>query len=184
MRFLVFSAMLISVVQQTAATQQPPEIYRGPYSSRPARLVEPPGGLPLTFAATQFSFTPLPGTGAQLRTSVSSRTVRSVPVSGITLRAAYGPTRDGMITFRLRPTLRFGDPDAVARLTLNTYPMVLAFSVVQEDPLPGIMSLSRNMDLVFTLERLEGAESQLIFENPDATELLWEALGKPSFSTQ
>jgi hypothetical protein len=184
MRILVFSAMLLSVVQHTAAQQGPPEIYRGPYANRIARLVEPPNGLPLTFSRAEFSITPLPIARATLRTSITSRTLRSVPVSGITLRAAFGPTRDGMITFRLRPIVSSDTPPPLARLTPNGPPLSLGFSVVQEDPMPGIMALSRDMELVFTLERIEGDESQLIFENPNATELLWEALGKPSFSAQ
>jgi hypothetical protein len=35
---------------------------------------------------------------------------------------------------------------------------------------------------VFTLERIDSDEGPPIFDNPDATELLWEALGRPSLS--
>jgi hypothetical protein len=38
------------------------------------------------------------------------------------------------------------------------------------------------MKIVFTLERIDGQNGFLVFDNPNATELLWEALGRPSFS--
>ena len=169
--------------------QRPPEIYREPLvGNRPATVVEPARGMPLHFAAATLTLSPDFGPRTRtplLQTEVSSRTVRTVPVSGITLRAAFGPTRHGMITFRLRPYL--GPEPATepfAQITPNGPPRRVGFMIADEDPSPGYMALTRNMRIVFTLDRLEGTEGQLIFENPDATELLWDALGRPTLSTQ
>jgi hypothetical protein len=122
---------------------------------------------------------------ANLATEVQSRTLRTIQVSGITLRLAFGPTRDGMITFRLRPVM---PPDSVpeppARILPDRPPLTVEFGLVPEDPHPGLVSLTRDMKVCFTLERIDGEDGQLIFENPDATELLWQALGRPSFSNQ
>lgn len=193
MRSLLIPIVLLAAGVQLVSGQQaqrvPPDIYREPLvGNRPATAVEPARGLPLQFGHATLRLSPdfAPrGRSPILQTELSSRTVRTVPVSGITLRVAFGPTRHGMITFRLRPFL--GPEPATepfAQITPNGSPRRVEFMIADEDPPPGYLALTRDMRIVFTLDRLEGDEGQLIFENPDATELLWEALGRPSLSTQ
>jgi hypothetical protein len=189
MRIAMAAVVLFAGALQTAAEQEripPGGIYRGPFvAARPATLVEPENGLPLEFSGSMFGSFP-PG-GPQtpptmFETRVKSRTVRSVPVSGITLRFAFGPTTHGMMTFRLRPRIPEFEAEPLRRLTLDGPARLLRFAVAEEDPAPGLLAMSSTMKLVFTLERIDSDEGPPIFDNPDATELLWEALGKPSLS--
>jgi hypothetical protein len=119
-----------------------------------------------------------------LETVARSRSVRSIPISGILLRLAFGPTNDGMVTLRLRPQANdvlAGLPD---RITQDGGARRLRFVMVREDRAPGLLALTAEMHVVFTVERIENEESQLIFDNPDAIELLWDALGRPSLRSR
>ncbi len=179
----------VSLMAQQAAPRG--RLYRGPlYASRPATLIEPERRLPLEFSNSRFSLgtpQPLGRLGpARLETAVRSLTLRTVRVSGIVLRIALGPTEHGMITFRMRGQAADDDsqpsperlvPGAAAARTLT-------FTVAREDPAPGMLALARDINIVFTLERIDSDEGQPLFENPHATELLWQALGKPTLSTQ
>jgi hypothetical protein len=193
MRIAIAVVVLLAGAVHIAAEQErvpPSGIYRGPFrATRPVTLVEPANGLPLEFRAAMYgsNVSRTPGLVPQtvFEASVKSRTVRPVPISGITLRMAVGPTTDGMITFRLRP--RPGDyleGPPPTRLTLDSPPTVLRFAIAEEDPAPGVLAMSSTMKLVFTIERIDSDEGTPIFDNPDATELLWEALGKPTLNSQ
>jgi len=71
-------------------------------------------------------------------------------------------------------------PYPAIRITPDTTARSLQFVIVPEDPHPGALALKPGMRIVFTIERIEGDNGVVVFENPDATELLWEALGRPS----
>ena len=172
-------ALQVSAVQER---QVPVPLYRGPaYTERPAQAIEPTSGLPVELLSASYTSGGLQNP-ASITISIRSRTLRPIPVSGITLRAAYGPTPDGMVTFRLRPLLAPIEADAVTRIMPNGAERSLLFVIVDEDPRPGLVSMLLNVRLVYTVERIESEEGPPIFENPDATELLWNALGRPSFS--
>ena len=172
-------ALQVSAVQER---QVPAPLYRGPvYTERPAQAIEPASGLPVELLSGSYSSGGLRNPAA-MTIQIKSRTLRPIPVSGITLRAAYGPTPDGMVTFRLRPQLPIIEADAVTRITADGIERTLRFEIVDEDPRPGLVSMLLNVKLVYTVERIESEEGPPIFENPDATELLWKALGRPSFS--
>lgn len=180
---IVLSAGAIQGIagQERRAPVQP--LYRGPlYATRAAEAIEPARGLPVELSAGSFATGGF-GNPASLTTTITSRTLRPIPISGITLRAAYGPLQNGMVTFRLRPQPG-GGPEALPRLLPNSPPRLQPFVVADEDPTPGIMSMLPSVQVVFTVERIESEEGAPIFENPDATELLWEALGRPTFSQQ
>ena len=182
-----FLAIVLSVgaVQVLAGQQRSPapRLYRGPsYATRVAKPIEPARGMPVELSAGTYSLSGL-GRAASITTTITSRTLRPIPVSGITLRAAYGPLSDGIVTFRLRPSLRT-EPEDFRRILPDRIPRTLQFVLVDEDPTPGIISMMATMQVVYTVERIESEEGPLIYENPDATELLWEALGRPTFSSQ
>ena len=185
MRRSVAAAVLVAATLQvvTAQVQNPPgHLYRGPLIfTRAARFVEPPNGALLEFTESRLLW--LSGT-AGLVTSVRSRSVRAIPISGIVLRLAFGPTSDGMITFRLRPRGNGDFQEPPARITPDGGARPLRFAIVAEDPQPGILALTPTMQIVFTVERIDNDENQSMFENPDATELLWNALGRPPMTPQ
>jgi hypothetical protein len=166
-------ALFAAVLQPLAAQVLDPRshLYRGPlYMTREVAVVEPGSGLPLGFHDSSLLY------GFELRTTIQSRTVRTIPVSGITLRVAFGPTAEGMITFRVRTG---SWPLTLDRITPNSSLPLVRFAIVPEDPVPGALALKPHMKIVFTLERMEADDGTMLFENPDATELLWIALGRP-----
>jgi hypothetical protein len=149
------------------------EVYRGPhYVSREAMFVEPASGAPLEFSKGSL------GADYVLETTVHSKSLRTIPASVITVRLAFGPTTHGMIAFRMRADDRAPEPPI--RITPDSPPAVLRFRIAAEDPYPGALALKPQARVVFTVERIDGDNGVPVFENPDATELLWEALGRPS----
>ena len=176
MRAIPVIFVLCAATWQTVNGQEPGpggHLYRGPlYIVRDAMLVEPEGGLPLEFTDSTLSHR------YRLETTIRSRTLRPLSAHDITLRAAFGPTPDGMMTFRMRAVERAPEPPI--RLTTDSPPQRLTFVIVPNDPYPAPLALKPGMKVVFTLERIESDTGGLIFENPDASELLWNALGRPS----
>jgi hypothetical protein len=158
----------------------PDNFYRGPlYQNKLARYIAPDRTPPLEFTNGTLSYSRL----VSLQTSVTSRSVRAIPVSGIMLRVAYGPAQHGIVTFRVRPAApQFPEPPA--RILQGQAQRVLAFELAAEDPPPGILAMSSQMDVVFTVERIEDDEGHALYENSEATEQLWNALGRPSLSEQ
>ena len=180
----VLTTVLVVAAAVELSAQNPfpgGRLYRGPlYMTRPATVIYPDRPTPVEFQKATFTWRGTP----TLQANAVGRTLVSFPVSGITIRVAFGPTGAGMITFRMRP--RAGDAldSGSARIIPNAPPMPLTFELAAEDPPPGPLALGGSMRIVFTLERVENNEGPLLFENPDATELLWQALGRPTFSTQ
>lgn len=147
-------------------------IFREPLRSAwPVRVVEPPAGLPLAIRRPELS-------RDMLRAEVQSLTLKSVPIGGIQLRAAIGPTPDGMVTFRLRTLFpRLGAP--VPPILAPRSPAIrMTFVIVEEDQVPPLTLMTRDRAIVVTIERI-AEDGNVVFENPDAIELLWNALGPP-----
>jgi hypothetical protein len=188
MRVLVTSLVVVAAIAEVGAGQEqipPGELYRGPaISSRVATFIAPERGAAIECEQSTFLLgvpLPLPELGrAQLLTNVRSRTVRVVPVNTITLRVAVGPTPYGMVTFRMRGRSRLEDPEELKRIPLGDVARPVRFSMAEEEESPGYLLFNPRVRVVFTVERVYGEDGHLIFENPDATELLWEALGRPT----
>lgn len=181
-------AALLAVALVTGlAGLEAAQVYREPLMSAwPVKVIAPSRGMPLQLGGGTITFSHLPQR-ATLAITASSLTIRPILISGITLRVAVGPMPDGILTFRMRPVTSAAGPQAVlpgplARLTTSDGAVPLTFVIALEDHAPPATALRRTTQVVVTVERLEGDEGQLIFENPDASELLWEALGRPSFS--
>jgi hypothetical protein len=162
-------------------------LYRGPLvSDREATLVVPERGVPLQFGQARLD---LGGPGpfatlspTRLRVSLGSRTVRPVLIAGITLRVAFGPADDGMVTFRMRGMGGAQVPPELHVLPQNGVFRPAIFLPVSDANYPSLLLLDPATRVVFTVERIDGINGPPIFDNPDATELLWEALGRPSLS--
>jgi len=173
-------AVLIAATLQVLAAQEPSapgHLYRGPlFATRPARFIEPPNGGLLEFADSSLHWSIKSPT---LETVVRSRSVRTIPLSGILLRLAFGPTDNGMVTFRLRPEGNGDFTGLPDRITPDGGARRLRFVMVPEDRAPGVLALTPAMHIVFTVERIKNDENQSMFDNPDAAELLWDVLGRP-----
>jgi hypothetical protein len=178
--YFAVSVLCIALADGLLSQERLPQgyLYRGPlYASRPAIFVEPEGGAPLSFDDSSFS-------GDRIETNVRSRTVRTVPVSGITLRVAYGPTLNGMVSFRLSPRISaLPGPESFTTIPPDqNWRLITFYARPSEEPSLFRFAPTPPMKIVFTLERIDGQNGFLVFDNPNATELLWEALGRPSFS--
>jgi hypothetical protein len=161
-------------------------LFRGPLvSTKPATVVVPDRGLPLEFEAAQFHLgaaspiAVLPN--ARLEVGIRANTVRAVSVRGITLRAAIGPSEHGMFTFRMRAVTSIYAPEEFHRLPQDSFFRSAVFETGGR-AFPSLLVLDPATRIVFTLERIQDESGQLVFENPDAIELLWQALGRPSFT--
>jgi hypothetical protein len=191
MRLLFFTFVLGSAAVQLVASQERiprGELFRGPLvSTRPATLVEE-RGLPLDFAAATMDLGAVAPwarlSRARLHTRIRSKIVRTVPVAGITLRVGVGPAPDGMYTFRMRGRVHILAPESFKRIAPGGEVPLVTFVAASEDVVPGVLLINLKAKVAFTVERVEGDEGQLIFENPDTTELLWEALGRPTLSPE
>ena len=173
--------LLGATLQVIAAQDRTPDghLYRGPlFLTRPARFVDAPNGGLLEFSDSQLEWSLR---SARLETKARSRSIRSIPLSGISLRLAFGPTATGMVTFRLRAAASDAFTNGPEQLTRDQSPRALAFTIVPEDQPPGFLALTPAMHIVFTVEHIDNNQNQSMFDNPDATELLWDALGRPSF---
>jgi hypothetical protein len=187
MRVILVIGLCVAAVQALPAhTGRQDELYRGPmYGSRPVDYVAPSSGGPLKFGTATLNLnypTTRNSTYYSLSAPVQSNSIRSIGLAAITLRVAFGPTRHGMVTFRVRPVE--GDHSPPFVIAPGGHPRVLNFVISPDDPAPGPLALKPHMKAAFTLERVTGDNSIVIFENPDATELLWEALGRPALSSQ
>jgi hypothetical protein len=180
MRRSAVGAVLVGATLQVLAAQDPTQeghLYRGPlFVTRPARFVAAPNGGLLEFSDSRLQWSLR---SARLETKARSRSIRSIPISGISLRLAFGPTTTGMVTFRLRAAPDDSLPNGPDQLTRDQSPRPLIFAIAPEDRPPGFLALTPAMHIVFTVEHIDNNQNQSMFDNPDATELLWDALGRP-----
>lgn len=178
------SAVSFGLAQETASQGQ---LFRGPVvQARAATLVAPDRTMPLEFDEARLDLgSPAPWAtllNAQLSVGVRSNTLRPITVRGITLRVAVGPAEHGMFTFRMRGIASVYTPEDLLRLPADGLFRPLRFATVANEPLPQLLLMNPRTRIVFTLERVDGINGPVVFENPDATELLWEALGRPSLT--
>lgn len=190
MRFLLVVSALLTLFADAGSGQQivpRGRLYRGPLiSDREATLVVPDRGLPLQFGQARLSLGgPAPMafvSPARLQVTLGSRTVRPVLIAGITLRVAFGPADDGIVTFRMRGMGGVQVPPELHVLPQNGDFRRAIFLPISDANHPSLLLLDPATRVVFTVEHIDGINGPPIFENPDATELLWEALGRPSLS--
>ena len=104
-------------------------------------------------------------------------------MTGIWLRVAVGPAEHGIYTFRMRGIASIYAPEEFTRLPNDTLLRQATFAAVRDDSYPGLLLINPQTKIVFTVERLYDDGGQIVFENPDAIELLWAALGRPTLST-
>ena len=184
---LFFTAVSLTLFVAQLAADQDRRLFRGPFvANREVALVLPDRALPVDFQnSTLYMGSPAPWAAlrdARLLAGVRSKTVRTISTRGIWLRVAAGPAEHGMFTFLMRGVrTTFPAPD-VLRLRPDGPFELAGFATVADEAYPGLLLLNPETKLVFTLERLYDDSGAIVFENPDATELLWEALGKPSFT--
>ena len=190
MRLFLLSVATLSAVWPGLA-QEPAsqgQLYRGPLvRDRAATLVLPDRTMPLEFDDARLDLGTRPAPWGSVRNarmivSVRSNTLRPVVVRGITLRVAVGPTEHGIFTFRMRGSASTFEPDDVLQLPADGLFRPVRFTTVANQALPPLLLMNPRTRIVFTLERVEGVNGPEVFENPDATELLWEALGRPSLT--
>lgn len=190
MRLLLLVAAIVSVALDPGIAQQAAprgRLYRGPLvTSRPAELVVAERALPLDFQNGQFYLGAVsPRTGARtarLEVDIRSNTLRAVSIRGITLRGAIGPAEHGMFTFRMRGVASIYAADELLRLRPDNIFRPAVFQIASAAELPTMLALNPASRIVFTVEHVEDDSRQPVFENPDATELLWDALGRPSLT--
>jgi hypothetical protein len=189
MRLFLLSVATLSAVwsglAQEAASQG--QLFRGPVvQARQATLIAPDRSMPLEFDDARLDLgSPAPWAAlmnAHLSVGVRSNTLRPITVRGITLRVAVGPAEHGMFTFRMRGTASGYAPDDLLRLPADGLFRPVNFAILTNEPLPQLLLMNPRTRIVFTLERVDGVNGPVVFENPDATELLWEALGRPSLT--
>lgn len=189
MRLFFTAVSLTLLVAQLAADQAVPRgrLFRGPFmGEREAALALPDRPLPLEFERARLSMgAAAPWTAfrdARLLVGVRSKTLRTISIRGIWLRVAAGPAEHGMFTFRMRGVgTTFPTPE-VLRLRPDGPFELAGFTTVADESYPGLLLLNPETKIVFTLEQLYDDSGAVVFENPGATELLWEALGRPSFT--
>jgi hypothetical protein len=87
-----------------------------------------------------------------------------------------------MFTFRMLGVARSYAPDDLLRLRPDNIFRPAVFQVASSAELPTMLALNPASRIVFTVEHVQDDSRQPVFENPDATELLWEALGRPSLT--
>jgi hypothetical protein len=189
MRVFIATALAAAAVQLAAEQRPRDPLFRGPFiADRLAVLVKPERQLPIEFEDARLYMgngAPWAAWGnARLTVSVRSNTVRPITVHGVTLLVAVGPAEHGMFTFRMRGISTVYRSETAERIPQDGQFRPVTFAPRADDHYPGLLLLDRNTRVVFTLERLEADDLQVVFENPDATELLWEALGRPSFTSR
>lgn len=173
MGFLLLAALLASPL----AVSQDTWLWREPYTRGPfpVQVVAPPGGMPIDITEASVS----PGSNLYFEAHVRMTGVRPYPFDGITLRLAIGPTPGGMICLRLVP-FSIGQRRDVNDARLRANGALVNFERFQSDPPVPALAFRKDVRVVVTLDTVKSVSGDVIWTNPDATELLWDALGRPT----
>jgi hypothetical protein len=169
--------LLAALLASPFAIDQDSRFWREPYvqSPFPVQVVAPPGGMPIDITDASVS----PGLNLLFEAHVRMIGVRPYPFDGVTLRMAIGPTPDGMICLRLVP-LSIGQRPDVNDARLRANGAVVHFERFYSDaPIPTL-AFRKGVHVVVTLDTIRSRAGEVIWTNPDATELVWDALGRPS----
>lgn len=169
--------LLAALLSSPLDLAQGPQIWAEPYPLGPfgAAVASPQGGMPVDI--TEAELLGMPASGVMFSAHIRMIGVRPYALDGVTLRLAIGPTSGGMVSVRLVPSRP--QPDATdARLRANG--AIVAFERSPSDPPLPLLIIRKGMRLVVTLESIRSAAGEVMWTNPDAIELLWDALGRPA----
>lgn len=99
-----------------------------------------------------------------------------LPIGGIIVRVAAGLFDEGMLTYRLQMTdlPGVGSPAHVPPATSWN---VRAFLRMHGDPEPDFSRVGRQTRFLMTVEQVTDVAGKMVFDNSDAREQLWRALG-------
>jgi len=112
--------------------------------------------------------------------SIRARTRGRFDISSLQLRIAAGPLPDGMITFRLEPARRTGGPDLLLLLPDGDDEWAsIRFERIADDPPAPTLAIRRDTRVYVTVERVLNAAGQIVWEQLNSRERLWEALQAP-----
>jgi hypothetical protein len=104
----------------------------------------------------------------------------SIADSSLQLRIAAGPLPDGMITFRLEPARRSGGPEMLLLLPDGDDEWAsIRFERIADDPPAPTLAIRRDTRVYVTVERVLNAAGQIVWEQLNSRERLWEALQAP-----
>jgi hypothetical protein len=97
-------------------------------------------------------------------------------VGGVIVRVAAGLFDDGMVTYRLQMT------DELRSDTMAPSPFapgwhVRVFLRVAGEPPPDVSRVGRQTRFLMTVEQVTDVAGKVVFDNADAREQLWRALG-------
>jgi hypothetical protein len=174
----VLNAALAAIFLPIAAAAQ---IWREPFqASRQIEIVEAKGS-PVELDRGTLAWplsTDVVGVTADVRARAST-----VPVERIVIRLAAGPFEDRMATCRFESVTRSDDSRVPPAPLAGSEWQQVSFRRMADDPPLRVMALRRETRVLVTIERVE-ARGQVVFQNLDSRERLWEALTGRTLSNQ
>ena len=99
-----------------------------------------------------------------------------LPIGGVIVRVAAGLFDEGMLTYRLQ-MVDLPRPGATAHVPPPTSWHVRAFLRMSNDPAPDFSRVGRQTRFLMTVEQVTDVAGRMVFDNSDAREQLWRALG-------
>jgi hypothetical protein len=96
-----------------------------------------------------------------------------LPLTGVIIRIAAGLFENGMITYRLQ----MADVKHPAGFVDPTGWMMRLFQAIPGDALPDFSRVGRHTRFLMTVEQITDISGKVVFDNSDAREQLWRALG-------
>lgn len=174
MRVLVGITAMVLMVSSSPAAQLWREPYLLTHAVRPLNIA----GCPVELGEATISLSAARQLlNIPMRARVPNRF--GTAANGVQLRIGAGPLPDGMITFRLELTravradmlllLPDGDDEWAQPL----------FERIADDPPPPTLGIKRDTRVFATVEFVRNGSGQIVWENPNSRERLWEALRSP-----
>ena len=99
-----------------------------------------------------------------------------LPIGGVIVRVAAGLFDEGMLTYRLQ-MIDLPRPGSPAHVPPATSWHVRAFLRMSDDPAPDFSRVGRQTRFLMTVEQVTDVAGKMVFDNSDAREQLWRALG-------
>ena len=99
-----------------------------------------------------------------------------LPVSGVIIRVAAGLFDEGMLTYRLQ-MVELKTPNGPAIVPDPADWTVRMFMPIPEDAPPDFHRVGRQTRFLVTVEQVTDVTGKTVFDNSDAREQLWRALG-------
>ena len=99
-----------------------------------------------------------------------------LPIGGVIVRVAAGLFDEGMLTYRLQ-MIDLPRPGSPAHVPPATSWHVRAFLRMSDEPAPDFSRVGRQTRFLMTVEQVTDVAGRMVFDNSDAREQLWRALG-------